>query len=145
MSEEALQIAEERREAKGKGEKERYTQLNVEFQTIAGRDKKAFLSEKWKKKIQEDNRMGKTRDRSKKIGDIKGTFHARIGTIKDKNGKEEVTEVEEIKKRWQEYIDKLYKKDFHDPDNHDRAITHLEPNILETKVKWALGSITRNS
>ena len=86
MSKEALQIAEKRREAKGKREKERYTQLNAEFQRIARRDKKAFLSEKWKKKIQEDNRMGKTRDRSKKIGDIKGTFHAKMGTIKDRNG-----------------------------------------------------------
>ena len=102
LSEEALQIAEERREAKGKGEKERYTQLNAEFQRVTRRDKKAFLNEQCKE-IEGNNRMGKTRDLFKKTRDIKGTFHARIGTIKDKNGKEEVTEVEEIKKRWQEY------------------------------------------
>ena len=88
--------------------------------------------------------MGKTRDLFKKTRDIKGTFHARIGTIKDKNGKEEVTEVEEIKKRWQEYIDKLYKKDLNDLDNHDGVVTHLEPDFLECEVKWAFGSITTN-
>ena len=143
LSEEALQIAEERREAKGKGEKERYTQLNAEFQRVTRRDKKAFLNEQCKE-IEGNNRMGKTRDLFKKTRDIKGTFHARIGTIKDKNGKEEVTEVEEIKKRWQEYIDKLYKKDLKDPDNHDDMITHLEPDILECEVKWALGSTIMN-
>ena len=143
LSEEALQIAEERREAKGKGEKERYTQLNAEFQRVTRRDKKAFLNEQCKE-IEGNNRMGKTRDLFKKTRDIKGTFHARIGTIKDKNGKEEVTEVEEIKKRWQEYIDKLYKKDLKDPDNQDGVITPVEPDILECEVKWALGSITTN-
>ena len=143
LSEEALQIAEERREAKGKGEKERYTQLNAEFQRVTRRDKKAFLNEQCKE-IEGNNRMGKTRDLFKKTRDIKGTFHARIGTIKDKNGKEEVTEVEEIKKRWQEYIDKLYKKDLNDLDNHDGVVTHLEPNFLECEVKWAFGSITTN-
>ena len=124
LSEEALQIAEERREAKGKGEKERYTQLNAEFQRVTRRDKKAFLNEQCKE-IEGNNRMGKTRDLFKKTRDIKGTFHARIGTIKDKNGKEEVTEVEEIKKRWQEYIDKLYKKDLNDLDNCNGVVSHL--------------------
>ena len=133
MSEEALQIAEKRREAKGKGEKERYTQLNAEFQRIARRDKKAFFNEQCKK-IEETNRMEKTRDLFKKIGDIKETFHARMGTIKDRNGKD-LTEAEEIKKRWQEYTEELYKKGLNDPDNHDGVVTHLEPDILECEVK----------
>ena len=142
MSEEASQIAEERREAKGKGEKERYTHLNAGFQKIAKRDKKAFLSEQCKE-IEEKNRIGKTKDLFKKIRDTKGTFHAKMGTIKDKNGME-LAEVEDIKKRWQEYTEKLYKKDLHDPDNHDGVITHLGPDILECKVKWALESIMMN-
>ena len=142
MSEEASQIAEERREAKGKGEKERYTHLNAGFQKIAKRDKKAFLSEQCKE-IEEKNRIGKTKDLFKKIRDTKGTFHAKMGTIKDKNGME-LAEVEDIKKRWQEYTEKLYKKDLHDPDNHDGVITHLGPDILECKVKWALESIMTN-
>ena len=130
--EEALQIAEKRREAKGKGEKERYTHLNAEFHRTARRDKKAFLSGQCKE-IDENNRMGKTRDRFKKIRDTKGTFHAKMSTIKDINGMN-LTEAENIKKRWQEYTKELYKKDLHNPDNHDSVITHLEPNILECEV-----------
>ena len=131
-----------RREVKSKGEKERYTHLNVEFQRTARRDKKAFLSDQCKE-IEENNRMGKTRDLFKKIRDTKGTFHAKMGLIKDRNGMD-LTEAEDIKKRWQEYTEKLYKKDLHDPDNHDGVIPHLEPNILECEVRWALGSITMN-
>ena len=142
MSEEALQIAEKIREAKGKGEKERYTHLNAEFRRIARRDKRASLSDQCKE-IEENNRMGKTRDLFKKIRDTKGTFHAKMGSIKDRNGMN-LTETEDIKKRWQEYTEELYKKDFHDPDNHNGVITHLETDILECKVKWALGSITTN-
>ena len=142
LSEEALQRAENRRDAKGKGEKERYTGLNAEFQRIAWRDKKAFLSDQCKE-IEESNRMGKTRDLFKKIRDTKGTFHAKMGTIKDRNGMD-IREAEDIKKRWQEYTEELYKKDLHDEDNHDGVITHLEPDILECEVKWALGSITKN-
>ena len=119
-------IAEERKDAKGKGEKERYTYLNAEFQRIARKDKKAFLSEE---EIEENNGMGKTRDVFKKIRDDKGTFHAKMGTLKDRNGMD-LTEAEDIK-RWQEYTEELYKNDLHDPDNHDGVITHLEPNILE--------------
>ena len=143
LSEEALQIAEKRREAKGKGEKERYTHLNAEFQRIARRDKKIFLSEQCKEREKHD-RMGKTRSFFKKIRDTKGTFHAKMGSIKDRNDMD-LREAEEIKKRWQEYTEELYKKDLHDPDNHNVVITHLEPDILECKVKWALGSITMNT
>ena len=124
---------------KGKGEKERYTHLNAEFQRIARRDKKAFLSDQCKE-IEVNNRMGKTRD-LKKIRDTKGTFHAKMGTIKDRNSKD-LTGTEDIKKRWQEYTEELYKKDLHNPDNHDGVITHLEPDILECEVKWALERIT---
>ena len=133
-----------RREVKSKGEKERYTHLNAEFQRIARRDKKAFLSDQCKE-IEENNRMGKTRDLFKKIRDTKGIFHAKMGSIKDRNGMD-LTEAEDIKKRWQEYTQELYKKIFHDPDTHDGVITHthLEPDILECEVKWALGSITMN-
>ena len=127
---------------KSKGEKERYSHLNAEFQRIARGDKKAFLSEQCKE-IEENNRMGKTRDLSKKIRDTKGTFHAKMGSIKDRFGMD-LTEAEDIKKRWQEYIEELYKKDLHDPENHGGVITHLEPDILECKVKGALGSITMN-
>ena len=127
--------------AKGKGEKERYTHLSAEFQRTARRDKKGFLSDQCKE-IEENNRMGKTRDLFKKIRDTKGTFHAKVGSIKGRDGKD-LTEAKDIKKRWQEYTE-LYKKDLHDPDNHDGMITHLEPDILEYKVKWALGSITMN-
>ena len=143
MSEEALQIAEKRGEAKGKGEKERYIHLNAEFQRISRRVRKAFLSDQCKE-IEENNRMGKTRGLFKKIRDIKGTFHAKMGSIKDRNGMD-LTEAEDIKKRWQEYTEELYQKDIHDPDNHDGVITHLEPDILECEVKWALGSITMNN
>ena len=136
-----IQIAVKRREAKNKGEKERYKHLNAEFQRIARRDKKAFSDQC--KEIEENNRMGKTRDFFKKIRDTKGTFHANIGSIKDRNGMD-LTEAEDIKKRWQEYTEELYKKDLHDPDNHDGVITDLEPDILECEVKWALESITRN-
>ena len=125
----------ERREAKGKGEKEKYTYLNAEFQRIARRDK-AFLSDQCKE-IEENNRMGKTRDLFKKIRNTKGTFHAKMGSIKDRNGMD-LTEAKDIKKRWQENTEELYKKDLHDPDNHNGVITHLEPDILECEVKWAL-------
>ena len=131
-----------RREAKSKGGKERYTPLDAEFQRIARRDKKAFLSDQCKE-IDESNRMRKIRDLFKKIRDTMGTFHAKMGTIKDRNGMD-LTEAEDIKKRWQEYTEELYKKDLHDPDNHDAVITLLEPDILEYEVKWALESITTN-
>ena len=131
-----------RRESKGEGEKERYKHLNAEFQRIARRDKKAFLSDQCKE-IEENNRMGKTRDLFKNIRVTKGTFHAKMGSIKDRNGMD-LTEAENIKKRLQEYIEELYRKDLHDQDNHDGVITHLEPDILECEVKWALGSITTN-
>ena len=133
----ALQIAVKRREVKSKGEKERYKHLNAHFQRIARRDKKAFLRDQCKE-IEENNRMGKTRDLLKKIRDTKGTFHAKMSSIKDRNGMD-ITEAEDIKKRWQEY-----KKDLHDTDNHDGVITDLEPDILECEVKWALESITTN-
>ena len=142
LSDQALQIAEKRREAKGKREKERYTHLNAEFQRIARRDKKAFLSDQHKE-IEENNRMGKTRDLFKKIRDTKGTFHAKTCTKKDRNVMD-LTEAEDIKKRWQEYTEELYKKDLHDADNQDGVITHLEPDILEWEVKWDLRSITVN-
>ena len=140
LSGEALQIVVKRREVKGKGEKERHKHVNAEFQRIARRDKITFLSDQCKE-IEENNRMGKTRHLFKKIRDTKGTFHAKIGAIKDRNGRD-LTEAKGIKKRWQEYTEELYKKDLHDPDNHHGVITHLEPDILECEVKWALGSIT---
>ena len=139
LSGEVLQIA-VKREAKNKGEKERYKHLNAEFQRIARRDKKAFFSDQCKE-IEEKKRMGKTRDLIKKIRDTKGTFHATMGSIKDRNGTD-LTEAEDIKKRWQEYTEELYNKDLHNLDNHDGVITHLEPDILECEVKWALESIT---
>ena len=123
LSEEALQIAVKRREVKSKREKERYTHLNAEFQRTARRDKKAFLSNQCKE-IEENSRMGKTRGLFKKIRDIKGTFHAKMGSIKDRNGRN-LTKEEDIKKTWQEYTEELYKKDLHDPDNHDGVITQL--------------------
>ena len=135
LSEEALQIAVKRREMKSKGEKERYKHLNAEFQRIARRDKKGFLSDQCKE-IEENNRMGRTRDLFKNIRDTKRTFHAKMGLIRQ-NGMD-LTEAEDIKKRWQEHTEKLYKKDLHDPDNHDGVITHLDPDILECEVKWAL-------
>ena len=141
MSEESLQIAEKRGEVKGKGDKERYTHLNAASQRTARREKKALCEQC--KEIKENNRMGKTRDIFKKIRAVKGTFHAKMGTIKDRNIMG-LTEAEDIKKRWQEYIEELYQKDLHDPDKHDGVIIHLEPDILDCEVKWALGSITTN-
>ena len=141
LSTEALQIAVKRREVKSKGGKERYKHLIAEFQRIARRDKKASLSEQCKE-TEENNRMGKTRDLFKKIRDTKGIFHAKMGSIKDRNGMD-LTEAEDIKERWQEYTEELYKKDLQ--DNHDGVITHLEPDILECEVKLALESITTNS
>ena len=134
-SEEALQIAMKRKEAKSKGEKERYKHLNAEFQRIARRDKKACFRDKYKE-IDKKNRMGKTRDLFKKIRDTKGTFHAKMGTIKDRNYMD-LIEAEDIKKRLQAYTEKLYKKDLDDLDNHNGMITHLEPDILECVGKWA--------
>ena len=116
--------------------------MNAEFQRIARRDKKAFLSDQCKE-IEENNRMGKTSNLFKKIRNTKGTFHAKMGSIKDRNGMD-LTEAEDIKKRWQEYTEGLYKKYLHDLDNHDDVITHLEPDILECEVKWALESISTN-
>ena len=133
MSKEALQIAVRRREAEGKGEKERYTQLNAEFRRIARRDKKAFLSDQCKE-IEENNRLGKTRDLFKNIRDTKGTFYAKMGSIKDRNGRE-LTEAEDIKKRCKNTQKNCTKKDLHDPDNHNDVITHLEPDTLECEVK----------
>ena len=118
----------------------RTIRIRVTLQRIARRDKKAFLREQCKE-IEENNRMRKTRDLFKKIRDTKGTFHAKMGSIKDRKGRD-LTEAEDIKKRWQEYTEELYKKDLHDPDNHDGVMIHLEPDILECEVKWALGSIT---
>ena len=133
LSGKGLQIAVKRREVKNKEEKERYKHLNAEFQRTARRDKKVFLSYECKE-IEENNRMGKTRDLFKKIRNTMGTFHAKMGSIKDRNGME-LTEAEDIKKRWQEYTEELYKKDLHDQDNHDGVITHLEPDSLECEVK----------
>ena len=122
---------------KGKGEKQRYTHLIAEFQRITRRDKKAYLSDQ-RKEIEENKGMGKTRDLFKKIRDTKGTFHAKMGSIKDRNGMH-LAEAEDIKKRWQEYTEELYRRDLHDPDNHYGVTTNLEPDILECEVKWALG------
>ena len=130
LSGEALQLAVKRREAKSKGEKEKYTHLNAEFQRIARRDKKAFLSDQCKKR-EENNRIGKTRDLFKKIRDTKGIFHAKMSSKKDRNGRDLT---EDIKKRWQEYTEELYKKELYNPDNHYGVITHLEPDILECEV-----------
>ena len=138
LSEEALQIAVKRREAKSKVEKERYIHENAEFQRVARRDKKAFLSDQQRKTIE----WKRLRELFKKIRDTKGTFHAKMGTIKDRNGMD-LTVAEDIKKRWKEYTE-LYQKDLNDPDNHNGVITHLEPDILECEVKWALGNITTN-
>ena len=133
LPEESLQIAEKRREVKHKGEKERYTHLSAEFQRTARREKRAFLSHQ-RKEIEESNRMGKTRDFFKEIRDTKGTFHAKMGSTQDRNGMD-LTEAEDIKKRCQEYTEKLYKKNLHDQDNLYDVITHLEPDILECEAK----------
>ena len=138
MSEEALQTAEQRREAKSKGEREGYTQLNAEFQKITRRDKKAFFNEQCKE-IEENNRKAKTRDLSKKIRSIKRTFHPKTGTVKDRNSKD-LIEAEEIKQRQKKYTEEPYKEDFNDPDSHNGVIIHPEPDILEYEVKWALES-----
>ena len=133
LSEEALQIALKRREAKSKGEKEKFTHLNAKFQRITRGDKKAFLSDQCKE-IEENNSMGKIRNLFNKVRDTKGTFHAKMGSMKDRNGMD-LTEAEDIKKRLQEYTEVLYKKDLHNPDNHDVVITNLEPDILGCEVK----------
>ena len=140
LSDEALQIVEKRQKAKGKGEKERYTHLNAEVQRIARRDKEACLSYHCRE-IEENSRLVKTRDLFKKIRDTKGKSCVKMKTIKDRNGMD-LREAEDIKKRLQEYTEELYKKDLHDPDNNEGVIIHLEPDILECEVKWALGSIT---
>ena len=132
----------EEKKSKKQKEKGRYKHLNAEFQRIAKRDKKAFFNDQCKE-IEEKNRLGKTRDLFKKIRDTKGTFHAKMGSIKDRNGMA-LTEAEDIKKRWQEYTEELYKKDLHDSDNHDGVITNLEPDILECEIKWPLESIAMN-
>ena len=129
-------------EVKGKGEKERYRHLNAEFQRIVGSEKKTFLTDQCKE-IEENNRMGKNRDLFKMIKHAKGTFHAKMGTIKDRNGMD-LRETEDIKKMWQEHTEELYKKDLNDLDNHEGVITHLKPDILECEVKWSLESITTN-
>ena len=133
LSQEALQIAVKRREVKSKGEKERYKHLNAEFQRTARRDKKAFVSDQCKE-IEENNRMGETRELFKKIRDTKGTFDSKMGSIKDRNGMD-LTEAEDIKKRWQEYTEELYKKELHDQDKHDGVITHLESDIMKCEAK----------
>ena len=140
LSEEVLQTAEKRREQRRKGKI--HNHLNAESQRIARRDKKAFLSDQCKE-IEGNSRMGKTRDLFKKIRDTKGLCHAKMGSIKDRNSMD-LTEAEDIKKWWQEYTEELYKKDFHDPDNHNGMIIHQESDILEYEVKWALGGITTN-
>ena len=132
----------EKREVRSKGEKERYSHLNAEFQRKARRDRKAFLHDQCKE-TEENNRMGKTRHLFKKIRDTKGTFQKKMGSIKDRNGMD-LTEAEDVKKRWQEYTEELYKKGLRDPDNHNGVITHLEPDILEYEIRWALESITTN-
>ena len=141
LCKEALQIGEEGREMKSKGERERYTLLNGEFQRIARRDEKTFFNEQCKE-IEENNRKGKTRDFFKKIGNIKGTFHPKMGTIKDRNSKI-LIEAEEIKSRWQEYTEQ-FRKDFNEPDSHDGVVIQPMPEILECEVKWALGSTDAN-
>ena len=138
LSEDALQIAEKRKKVKSKGEKERYTHLNAEFQRIARSYKKAFLNNQCKER-EENNRMGKTRGTFKKISDIKGILHAKMGSIKQRNGMN-LTETEDIKK-WQQDTEEVYKNDLYDPDNHDSVIIHLEPDILECEITWALGNI----
>ena len=132
----------EKKRMKGKGEKERYTHLNSEIKRTSRRDMKAFLSDQCKE-IEENNRMGKTKDLFKKIRNTKGIFPAKMGSIKDRNGMD-LTEIEDIKKRGQEYTQELYRKDINDPENHDGMITHLELDILECEVKRALGSIITN-
>ena len=142
LSEEALQIVEERRETKSKGERETYSRLNTEFKRTASRDKKAFFNEQ-SIKLAENNRRGKTRDLFRKTGNIKGIFHPKIGTIKDRKSRDLVN-AEEIKKRRKEYMEELYKKDLNELDYYDAVVSHPEPDILEREVKWALGSTAVN-
>jgi len=142
LSGEALQIAVKRKEVKSKGKNKRYKHLNADFQRIARRDKKAFLSNQ-SKEIEENNRMGKTRDLFKKIRDTKGTFHAKMGSIKNRSGMD-LTEAEDIKKRWQEYTGEPYKKGLNHPDNHDGVVTYLELDLLYCEANCTLGSITTN-
>ena len=142
LYEEALQIVEERRETKSKGERERYSQLNTEFKRTARRDKKAFFNEQ-SIKLAENNRRGKTRDLFRKTGNIKEIFHPKIGTIKDRNSRD-LVDAEEIKKRRKEYMEELYKKDLNELDYYDAVVSHPEPDILEHEVKWALGSTAVN-
>ena len=141
MSDKALKVAEKGIAVKSMGERERYTQLNAKFQRKVRRDK-TFFHEKCKE-MEENNRKGKTRILFKKIGSIKGTFHPKMGTIKDRNGKD-LLEAEEIKKRWKEYTEELYKEDLNDLDNHNGVVSHSKPDILECDVKWALGSMAAN-
>ena len=142
LYEEALQIVEERRETKSKGERESYSQLNTEFKRTARRDKKAFFNEQ-SIKLAENNRRGKTRDLFRKTGNIKEIFHPKIGTIKDRNSRD-LVDAEEIKKRRKEYMEELYKKDLNELDYYDAVVSHPEPDILEHEVKWALGSTAVN-
>ena len=142
LPEEALQITVKKKRSKKQRRKGNIFPFECRVQRIARRDKKAFLSNQCKE-IEENNRMGKTRDLFKKIRDTKGIVHAKMGLIKDRKCMD-LTEAEDIKKRWQEYTEELYKKDLHDPDNHDNVITHLEPYILECEVKWVIESITAN-
>ena len=142
LYEEALQIAEKRKDMKSEVEKRRYSHLNAEFQRIPRRDKKDFLSDQCRE-IEENSRMGKIRELLKKIRDNKGIFHKKMGSIKDRKGMD-LIEAEDSRKRWQEYLKELYKKDLHNPDNHNGVITRLQSNILECEVKWALGSIITN-
>ena len=142
MSEETLQIAVKKKRSERQRRKGKIYPFKAEFQRRAKRDKKDFLSDQ-SKEIEENNRMRKTRDLVKKIRATKGNFHAKMGTVKGRNGMD-LTEAEDIKKRWQEYTEESYKKDLHNPDNHDGVITYLEPDILECEVKWVLGSITMN-
>ena len=142
LSEEALQIARERRQMKSRGERERCMKLNADFQKTVPRSKNAFFNERCIN-LEENNRRGKTRDLFRKIGDIKGTFCPKMGTIKDIN-RRDLVDAEEIKESWKEYIERLYKRGLNDPDNHNGVATHLEPDVLECEVKWVLGSIAAN-
>ena len=142
LSEEALQITKERREAISKGERERYIQLNADFQRTAWSNKKAFFNEQCIK-LEENNRTGKTRDLFRKIGNIQETFLPKMGTLKHRNGRD-LVDTDEIEKKWKEHTVELYKKDLNEPDYYDDVISHPEPDILESKVKWALGSSAVN-
>ena len=135
LSEEDLQIAKDGREVKSKGERERYIQLNADFQSTAQRDKRAFFNEQYIK-LEDNSRRGKTRDLFRKIGDIKGAFCSKMGTIKDRNGRD-LVDSEEIKKRWKEYMEELYKKGLNELGYYDGVVSHTEPDVLESEVQWA--------